>query len=98
MLLVLTVAQVADAISFVVGIGLHGIWLEANGLAVSLYRLGGLDAVLLAKGAVIVTTLLVLAYNGHRFPRLLTWGSATGTSVGMLGLATNLASLAIIAG
>jgi hypothetical protein len=92
----LVLAQLADAFTFTLGVSRFGIGLEANGLAVGIYRVGGLDAVLLVKGAVIVASIILLTYNARRFPRLLVWGGATGTSMGLLGFAANSASMAIL--
>lgn len=89
-------AQLADAFTFVIGISRFGISLESNGLAVQLFLAGGLDAILLAKGTVIVATTLLLAFTAHRFPRLLVWGGATATSMGLVGFVTNSASIALL--
>lgn len=93
----LVLAQLADAFTFTLGVSRFGIGLEANGLAVGIYRAGGLDAVLLVKGAVVVASILLLAYTAPHMPRLLVWGGATGTSLGLLGFAANAASMAILA-
>ena len=92
----LVLAQLADAFTFTLGVSHFGIGLEANGLAVGIYQAGGLDAILLVKGAVIVASVILLTYTAHRFPRLLVWGGAMGTSMGLLGFAANSASMAIL--
>ncbi len=92
----LALAQLADAVTFTIGVSRYGIHLESNGIAAEIYRLGGLDAVLLLKGAVIVTTIGLLAATATRFPRLLVWGGATATSLGLLGFAANATSLALL--
>lgn len=92
----LVLAQLADAATFVVGVAQFGIGLESNAFASTLYRAGGLDAVLLLKGAVLVTTITLLAYTGPRFPRLLVWGGATATSLGLLGFAANTTSIMLL--
>jgi hypothetical protein len=92
----LVAAQLADAISFTFGVSRFGIAVESNGLAAGLYHAGGLDAVLVAKGTVILSTIALLAAIAGRFPRLLVWGGATATSLGLLGFATNFASIAIL--
>jgi hypothetical protein len=92
----LMVAQLADAATFVLGVGMHGIGLEANGFAVALHQVGGTDAVLIAKGAVVVSAVVLLAATAHRFPRLLVLGSASGTSFGLLGFTANVASLVMV--
>jgi hypothetical protein len=95
-LLVLLVAQLADATTFVVGVSLHGIHLESNGVAVAAYRAGGVEAVLLLKCAAILVVLGMLVTTAGRFPRLLLWGGAAATSMGLLGVAANVTSLMII--
>jgi hypothetical protein len=92
----IALAQLADAFTFTIGVSQFGIGLESNGIAAALYHLGGLDAVLLAKGAVLVTTITVLAYAANRYRRLLVWGGATATSLGLLGFAANTASLMLL--
>jgi hypothetical protein len=89
-------AQLADAFTFMLGVSRFGIALESNGLAVGIYQTGGLNGVLLVKGAVIVATVLLLTYTGPRFPRLLVWGGAMATSMGLLGFAANSASMALL--
>ncbi len=93
----LVLAQLADAFTFMLGVSRFGIELESNGIAVHIYHAGGLDAILLLKGAVIVVTTTLLAYTAPRFPRLLVWGGATATSLGLLGFAGNTTSLALLA-
>jgi hypothetical protein len=92
----IVLAQLADAFTFTLGVSRFGIWLESNGLASGLYQTGGLEAVLLAKGAVIVATVLLLALTANRYRRLLVWGGATATSLGLLGFSANTASLLIL--
>ena len=92
----LVLAQLADAATFMVGVSRFGIGLESNGIAAGLYHAGGIDAVLLVKGAVIVATTTLLAYTAPRFPRLLVWGGATATSLGLLGFAANTASILLL--
>jgi hypothetical protein len=93
----LVLAQLADATTFTVGVSRFGIGLESNGIAAGLYHAVGLDAVLLLKGAVIVITTTMLAYTAPRYPRLLVWGGATATSLGLLGFAANTTSLMLLA-
>jgi hypothetical protein len=90
------VAQLADAATFTLGVAIHGIGIESNGVAAGLYQVGGLSGVLLAKGAAIVATVLLLMGTATRFPRLLVWGSAAATSLGLLGVLTNVASMAVL--
>jgi hypothetical protein len=92
----LVLAQLADAFTFTLGVSRFGIGLEANGLAVGIYRAGGLDAILLMKGAVIVASVVLLTYTARRFPRLLMWGGATATSFGLVGFFANSTSMAIL--
>ena len=92
----LVLAQLADALTFTIGVSRFGIDLESNGIAALLYRSAGLDGVLFAKLAVIVTTIGLMVVAASRFPRLLVWGGAAATSLGLLGFATNAASIAIL--
>jgi hypothetical protein len=94
----MVVAQLADATSFVVAVTRFGITHEANGIAAALYHLGGLDAVLIAKGAVIVVAIMILVLAAHRFRRVLVMGGAAATSLGLLGFITNTWSMAILGG
>lgn len=93
----MVVAQLADAASFVVAVMRFGISHEANGVAVTLYRAGGLDAVLLAKGVVIVLAIGILVLAAHRYRKVLVMGGAAATTLGLLGLLFNTWSMAILA-
>ena len=92
----LVAAQLADALTFTVGVSRFGIDLESNGFATFLYRSSGLDGVLLVKLAVLITTIGLMVVAAGRFPRLLVWGGAAGTSLGLLGFATNATSIALL--
>lgn len=92
----LVLAQLADAFTFTIGVSRFGIELESNGFASALFRAGGLDGVLLAKAAVLLVTIGLLLLASYRFPRLLVWGGAAATSLGLLGFLTNAASIAIL--
>jgi hypothetical protein len=92
----LVVAQLADAVTFMVGVSRFGIGLEGNGIAVALYRAAGLDGVLLVKAWVVLLCIALLLIAAVRFPRLLVWGGAAATSLGLLGFAANTASILIL--
>ena len=92
----IVLAQLTDALTFTIGVSRFGIGLESNGIAAGLYRVGGLDAVLMVKGAVLLTTLALLVGTGSRFPRLFVWGGAMATSLGFLGFAANSASILLL--
>ena len=92
----LVLAQLADALTFTIGVSRFGIDLESNGFAAMLYQTSGLDGVLLAKLMVLVTTIGVMILAAHRFPRLLIWGGAAATSLGLLGFATNATTIALL--
>ena len=94
----LVLAQLADALTFTIGVSRFGIGLESNGMAVGLYRSAGLDGVLLAKGAAVLAAIAVVTIAADRFPRLLVWGGAAATSLGLLGFATNTATIVILGG
>jgi hypothetical protein len=89
-------AQLADAVSFAMAVARFGIQHEANGIATALYRLGGLDAVLAAKGAAIVLLVALLVLAAHRFRRVMVMGGAVATSLGLLGFLANTWSMAIL--
>ena len=95
-LLALLVTQLADAATFTFGVARFGIGLESNGVAAMLYQATGLDGVLLAKAAVLLLTIALLVVAATRFPRLLVWGGAAATSLGLLGFAANTASILIL--
>jgi hypothetical protein len=97
-LMAILLAQLADAASFAVGHALHGIGLESNGFAVAVYGAAGVDGVLLVKGVMIVGILAILVITAPRYKRLLVWGGAAATSLGLLGFVANVASLLILAG
>lgn len=92
----LVLAQLADALTFTIGVSRFGIDLESNGFASWLYQTAGLDGVLLAKGAVLLTTIGLMVLAASRYPRLLIWGGASATSLGLLGFATNATSIALL--
>jgi hypothetical protein len=95
-LLGLLVTQLADAATFTLGVSRFGIGVESNGLAAGLFHASGLNGVLLTKGVVIVGTLALLALAATRFPRLLVWGGAAATALGLLGFLTNTASILLL--
>jgi hypothetical protein len=88
--------QLADAVTFALGVRLHGIGLESNGFATLAYHWNGIDGVLLLKGGAILFTLAVLVASATRFPRLFVWGAAAATGVGVLGMLTNVRTLLIL--
>ena len=92
----IVLAQLTDALTFTIGVSRFGIGLESNGIAAGLYRFGGLDAVLLVKGAVLLMTLMMLISTVSRFPRLFVWGGAMATSLGFLGFAANSAAILLL--
>jgi hypothetical protein len=96
MLAGLLIGQLADALTFLLGASIHGITIEANGFAALAYRWHGIDGVLLLKGAGILMTLVVLVAAASRYPRLFMWGTAAATGLGLLGVAMNLTSLALL--
>ena len=98
MLLFVVLVQLLDAATFALGVDLHGIHLESNGFAVLSYHLGGIDGVLLVKLAAILAVLGILVYAARRYPRLLVWGAAAATAIGLLGAMANIGSLLILRG
>jgi hypothetical protein len=92
----LVLAQLADALTFTIGVSRFGVGVESNGIAAGLYHFGGLESVLVLKLGVLLATLAILVATASDFPRLLVWGGAAATSVGLLGFATNTASILIL--
>ena len=92
----LVLAQLADALTFTIGVSRFGIGLESNGIAALLYGTAGLAGVLAVKGGVILAAIAILVATADDFPRLLVWGGAAATSVGLLGFATNTASILLL--
>ena len=92
----LVLAQLADALTFTIGVSRYGIGLESNGIATALFDLAGLPAVLAAKAGVILAALSILVATADTYPRLLVWGGAAATSLGVLGFAANSASIVLL--
>jgi hypothetical protein len=92
----LVLAQLGDALTFTIGVSRFGIDVESNGIAAGLFHIGGLESVLVLKLGVLLATLAILVATADDFPRLLVWGGAAATSVGLLGFATNTASIIIL--
>lgn len=97
-LALLLVAQLADAISFVIGVPVVGIHGEANGIARLAFDAGGVSGVILLKGAGILATLAILVYSAPRFPRMALAGASTALAFGVLGALLNTVSIAIAHG
>ncbi len=91
-------AQLADAVSFMVGVHLLGIGAETNGMARLAYDAGGANGVILLKGAGILLTLAILVYSAPRFPRMAVLGATLALAFGVLGALTNTVSIAIAHG
>jgi len=92
----IALAQLTDALTFTIGVSRFGIGLESNGIAAWLYGAHGLNGVLVAKAAVLLVTIALLVMTATRFPRLLVWGGAAATALGLLGFATNSLTIAIL--
>ena len=92
----LVLAQLADAFTFTIGVSRFGINLESNGFAAALFHASGLDGVLLVKGAALLLSIGLLLVASYRFPRLLVWGGAAATSLGLLGFLTNTATILVL--
>ena len=92
----IVLAQLADALTFTIGVSRFGIGLESNGVAAFLYGQAGLAGVLFAKGLVLLFTLALLISTVRQFPRLFMWGGAAATSFGLLGFAANSMSMALL--
>ena len=92
----LVLAQLADALTFTIGVSRFGIGVESNGIAAALYEVAGLAGVLAAKVGVTLAALSILIATADVFPRLLVWGGAVATSLGLLGFAVNGASILLL--
>ena len=92
----IVLAQLADALTFTIGVSRFGISLESNGIAAAIFHTSGLDGVLVVKASVIILTIGLMVLAAKRFPRLLVWGGAAATSLGLLGFLTNTASILIL--
>jgi hypothetical protein len=94
----LLIAQLADAISFAIGIARLGIGAEANGWMRLAYDAGGVPAVMALKGAAILLSLAIISLAAGRYPRLVVLGGAAATSLGLLGAFSNALSIALTRG
>ena len=94
----LLIAQLADAVTFAIGVARLGIGAEANGWMRVLYEAGGLPAVMALKGGAILLTLSILVFASWRYPRLLVLGGAAATSFGLLGFLSNTLAIALARG
>lgn len=92
----MALAQLADALTFTVGVSRFGIGIESNGVAAWLYQAGGLDAVLLDQGHRAGHDDRPAGVNGPRFPRLFVWGGTAATSLGLLGFTANSLSILLL--
>ena len=92
----IVVAQLTDALTFTIGVSRFGIGLESNGIAGGLYAFGGLESVLALKLGVLLATIAIIVATAQDFPRLLVWGGAAATSIGLLGFATNTATILLL--
>ena len=92
----IVLAQLADAFTFTVGVSRFGIGVESNGIAAAIFHTSGLDGVLVVKASVIILTIGLMVLAAQRFPRLLVWGGAVATSMGLLGFAANATSIMLL--
>ena len=93
MLAFLVLAQLADAGTFLLWVSANGVLGEANPFAVVAYERLGIEGLLILKGVAILAVLALLVVSAGRFRRVFHMGSATATSLGLLGVATNVAAL-----
>ena len=96
-LFVVLAAQVADAISFVVGVARLGIGVEGNPLMRAAHDVAGTGGVLLIKGTAIAVVLAMLALAGPRFPRFARIGSYVAIGLGVLGAGANTTVMVLMA-
>lgn len=91
------VAQLADTITFAIGVANHGIGLEGNPLMRAAYELAGLGGVVGAKTTAVGLVLTLIVVAGGRFPRLVTVGGGAAAGFGLLGAGTNSVVMAMLA-
>ena len=89
LLLAVVAAQLADAISFAIGVARLGIGVEGNPLMRAAYEVGGTLGVLGVKGAAIAVVLAMLVAAGQRYPRFATLGAAAAIGLGLFGATMN---------
>ena len=51
---------------------------------------------LAVKGGVLLATIAIIVATARDFPRLLVWGGAAATSIGLLGFATNSLTIVLL--
>ena len=96
LLLAVVAAQVADAISFAIGVAQLGIGVEGNPLMRAAYEAIGIVGVLAVKGVAVAAVVTMLAVAGGRFPRFVAIGSAVAIGLGLLGATMNTAITLLI--
>lgn len=94
---VVVLAQVADAISFAIGVSRLGIGVEGNPLMRAAHDVGGTVGVLGIKGIAITLVLAMLVTAGPRFPRFATLGSYVAIGLGLFGAVMNAAVMFLLA-
>jgi len=95
MLAFLVLAQLADAGTFLLWVSANGVLGEANPFAVVAYERLGIEGLLVLKGVAILAVLALLVASAGRFQRVFHMGSATATSLGLLGVVTNVTALLV---
>ena len=90
-------AQVADAISFAVGVARLGIGVEGNPLMRAAHDVSGTAGVLGIKALAIAVVLAMLIAAGGRFPRFATIGSYAAIGLGLLGAGANTTVMILLA-
>jgi len=92
LLIFVVAAQAADAVTLAFGLPVVGIRDETNPLARMVYADGGLGAILLAKAAIALSMVVLIAlYRGGQRRRYALAGIAGGA--GLLGAAGNVAAM-----
>ncbi len=96
-LFVVVAAQVADAISFAIGVSRLGIGVEGNPLMRAAHDVSGTAGVLGIKTLAIAVVLAMLISAGDRFPRFATIGSYVAIVLGLLGAVINTTVMILLA-
>ncbi len=94
---VVLAAQVADAISFAVGVAQLGIAVEGNPLMRAAHGVAGTTGVLGIKAVAIGIVIAMLIAAGPRFPKFATVGSYATIGLGVFGAAMNTAVMVLVA-
>ena len=89
----LILAQVADYMTFVVMITQRGLGAELNPMVTKIFEDWGLELLTVAKFAAVLLVATVFLVVGRQRPKVATGVLAFGVFIGVLGAASNLATI-----